>query len=140
MPPRSHLQMFTSTLTKAPANKMSVAALALALGPDWDVERVAEKARQFDQDETVALSLVHGGLQFFGTERCKDPAIYKQLQQGIKRSWATRTRIPRVDEVYITSRLVTRGDGDWTTPDLVISSTRKGLRGNYSVCGVRPRV
>ena len=135
---RSHFDLFTAALAKAPENKMSVAALALALGPDWDIERVAQKARQFDDDESVALSLVHGGLQYFGTERCKDPAIYKQLQRGIRRSWATSSRIPRVDEVYITSRLVHRGDGDWTTPDLVVSSTRKGWSELHAIEAEQP--
>ena len=48
MPPRSHLQQFTDALRNAPANKLSVAALAIALGPEWNVERVRQKARQFE--------------------------------------------------------------------------------------------
>ena len=81
---------------------------------------------------------MHGGLQYYGTERCKDPGLYKQLRQGIKRSWTTSARIPRVDEVYITCRPVSRGDGEWTTPDLVISSTRRGRSELHAVEAEQP--
>ena len=60
------------------------------------------------------------------------------MQQGIKHSWATRARIPRVDEVYITCRSVNRGDGDWTTPDLEISSTRKNATELHAIEAEQP--
>ena len=110
------------TLERMTSNKASFAGLAEALGGKWTPEMVRAKAEALDREESSAVFVVRGGVQYFGVETCRDPGLYKVVRRGIERKWAASESIPR-PQVEPTFKLSTKL-GPWTRPDFVISSQR----------------
>jgi hypothetical protein len=134
--PKSHARAFARALEDEPGNKLSMSRLATKLGADWTVEKVREKTEQFELDG-LPLAIVKGGVQYFGTELSVMPGLYREIARGIERSWARDSSIPG-PEVRFTFRSGTKGDGDWTRPDLVLVSHRKAGPDYHSIEAEQP--
>jgi hypothetical protein len=121
---RSHKNQFIVALKSFTHEKASFPALANALGPNWTVERVRARAEEFDADDSTHISVVKGGVQYFGSETGEKPGLYKEVRRGIEKRWGADNSMRRINVLH-TSRTSIRGSGSWTQPDLVAKVVRK---------------
>ena len=120
----SDLTKFKRVLAKHEHNRLSPARLAQELGDRWTAELVKSKARKFNDDPTIPIFLVIGGVQYLGTEVGKLPGIYSAMHNGIVRVWAPRRKISS-PLVLPQHHHVKVGSGEWRNPDLVLVSNRR---------------
>lgn len=121
---RSHRAKFIAALRQMPHEKASYEKLAEMLGDGWTAERVAAKAREFEEEQDCPIHVVRHGVQYFGCETGKKPGLYKEIRRGIERRWGRDNRMRSIS-VEHTSRTSVRGSGKWTQPDLVARVDRR---------------
>jgi len=121
---RSYKDQFIRALREYKHEKASFKELAEKMGPKWPVEKVEAKARLLDADDSIPIAVTRGGVLYFGSETGKQPGLYKEVQRGIEHRWGPDNGMQRLKGTH-TSRRSTRGDGDWTQPDLVVRVKRR---------------
>ncbi len=120
----SHETQFVRTLKKFKHEKAGFGELAAALGPKWTSDRVEDRARRFDEDETSQIAIVRGGVQFFGCENGEKPGLYKEVRRGIEKRWGRDNAMSNIVALH-TSRTADRARGSWSQPDLVARVVRR---------------
>src|SRR4051794_35344355 len=91
----SHAKQFMLKLEREPGQKLSFLRLIEVLGPPWTEEKVRQKAAEFNDDLSVPLWTVHGGVQYLGSEKYISPGLYQEIRCGIEKRWARDMHIPR---------------------------------------------
>ena len=120
----THETQFIRALKKFTHEKASFGELAEAIGPRWTAESVEARARRFDEDETVQIAVVRGGVQYFGCENGEKPGLYKEVRRGIDKRWGKDNAMSNISTLH-TSRTADRSRGPWSQPDLVARVIRR---------------
>lgn len=120
----SHETQFVRALKQFTHEKASFGELAAALGPKWTSDRVEDRARRFDEDETSQIAIVRGGVQFFGCENGEKPGVYKEVRRGIEKRWGRDNAMSNIVALH-TSRTAEKSCGPWSQPDLVARVIRR---------------
>jgi hypothetical protein len=121
----SHQQHFVNVLAKQPGHRSSWPQLTSLLSPKFTPEQVRLLAHKFDADPKVPISVVIGGVQYYGTEIGRAPGLYRTIAAGIQRSWARREALGPSATVHYTAWPSVLDEGDWRNPDIVVEMHRR---------------
>lgn len=124
----THEQQFIRVLKEVPAQRLGFHVLTERLadrrGEPWTTELVERKARELDADPSSPIFLVRDGVQYFGSDIVRRPALYKETARNIERSWAPENGLARFRS-HFTARPPLRGTDEWCYPDLVLEVRRR---------------